>query len=76
VGLKRGRRLATEDAKAITIPHIVLASKNEDAAIVKEYAEVLVGEGKPNVVETYATMHHGWSKLFSSFGRFLDEGWG
>ena len=59
------RRLATEDAKAITIPHIVLASKDEDAAIVKEYAEVLVAEGKPNVVETYATMHHGWSKFFS-----------
>lgn len=51
--------MATEDAKQIIIPHIVLASKDEDEKIVKEYAEVLVGEGKPNVVETYGTMHHG-----------------
>ena len=38
----------------------MLASKGESVKVVKEYHEVLVGEGKPNVVETYATMHHGW----------------
>ena len=26
----------------------------------KEYKELLVGEGKKNVVERYGTMHHGW----------------
>ncbi|KAF4631521.1 hypothetical protein G7Y89_g6606 [Cudoniella acicularis] len=61
-------RLATEDAKAITIPHIVLASKGEDAVIVKEYADVLVGEGKPNVVETYPTMPHGWLGARAALG--------
>jgi dienelactone hydrolase len=28
--------------------------------MVAAYHEVLVGEGKPNAVETYATSHHGW----------------
>jgi dienelactone hydrolase len=53
-------RLDAADAKALTIPHIVLASNGEPADVVKEYANVLVGEGKPHVVETYGTMHHGW----------------
>lgn len=54
------RRLAKEDAEKIVIPHIVLASKGEDAEIVKQYSEILTGEGKHGEVETYATMHHGW----------------
>lgn len=53
-------RMAADDAKLVTIPHIVLASNGEPADVVKEYAEILVGEGKPHVVETYGTMHHGW----------------
>ncbi|TVY85488.1 putative AIM2 family protein, partial [Lachnellula suecica] len=43
-------RLETEDAKKITIPHIVLASNGEDEKIVNEYKEVLVGEGKKGEV--------------------------
>jgi len=27
---------------------------------VKQYADVLAGEGKIGEVETYGTMHHGW----------------
>ncbi|TVY40721.1 putative AIM2 family protein [Lachnellula occidentalis] len=51
-------RLATTDAYHITIPHIVLASNGEDAAIVQQYKDVL---GKQGVVETYGGMHHGES---------------
>jgi hypothetical protein len=36
------------DAKALTIPHIVLASNGEPGDVVKEYYDLLVGEGKPN----------------------------
>lgn len=60
------RRLDVEDAKKLNIPHIVLASNGEDKKVVDQYHEVLVGEGKPGVVEYYGTMHHGWSEyLFS-----------
>jgi dienelactone hydrolase len=52
--------LTIDDAKAINIPHIVLASNGEDEKAVAEYKEVLVGEGKPGYVETYADQHHGW----------------
>lgn len=47
------------DAEKITIPHLVLASNGEPAEVVKEYAELLVGEGKTGEVVTYPTMHHG-----------------
>ncbi|TVY28089.1 putative AIM2 family protein [Lachnellula hyalina] len=56
-------RLATSDAHQITIPHIVLASDGEDASIVQEYKDVLVGAGKPGVVDTYKGMHHGLPTL-------------
>jgi len=58
--LIKARRLETEDAKKIVIPHVVLASNGEDKKIVDEYAEVLVGEGKKSEVEYYGNMHHGW----------------
>jgi dienelactone hydrolase len=53
--------MTREDAEKIAIPHLVLASKDEDAAIVGEYKEVLVAkkDGKSEV-ETYPEMHHGW----------------
>ncbi|KAM3084969.1 hypothetical protein ACMFMG_003412 [Clarireedia jacksonii] len=51
--------LKKEDAEAITIPHIVLASNGEDATIVQQYKDILES-GKNGVVETYPTMHHGW----------------
>lgn len=53
-------RLASEDVEKAVIPHIVLASKNEDVNIVKAYAEILASPGKTGVVETYADQHHGW----------------
>jgi dienelactone hydrolase len=53
-------RLDVEDAKKLNIPHIVLASNGEDKKVVDQYHEVLVGEGKPGVVEYYGNMHHGW----------------
>ncbi|RDL34671.1 uncharacterized protein BP5553_07799 [Venustampulla echinocandica] len=53
-------RLDAADALIVKIPHIVLASNGEDAGMIASYAETLVGEGKPHVVETYADMHHGW----------------
>ncbi|QKX52965.1 uncharacterized protein TRUGW13939_00036 [Talaromyces rugulosus] len=52
--------LAKADAEKISIPHILLASNGEDPEVVKEYKAILEGEGKPGVVETYPTMHHGW----------------
>ncbi|KAK6833336.1 hypothetical protein PG995_013093 [Apiospora arundinis] len=53
--------LAAADAEALTIPHIVLASKDEPADVVAEYKKILEGQsGKTGVVETYATMNHGW----------------
>ncbi|KAJ5771562.1 hypothetical protein N7520_002091 [Penicillium odoratum] len=47
------------DAKAISIPHIVLASKDEPADVVEEYANV-IANGKGGLVETYPSMWHGW----------------
>ncbi|PQE15366.1 dienelactone hydrolase protein [Rutstroemia sp. NJR-2017a BVV2] len=51
--------LKKEDAEAIKIPHIVLASNGEDATVVQEYKDILEN-GKNGIVETYPTMHHGW----------------
>ncbi|KAE9381841.1 dienelactone hydrolase [Stipitochalara longipes BDJ] len=53
-------KLEAADAEKLTIPHIVLASNGEPEDVVKQYHDLLVGEGKPSVVETYGTMHHGW----------------
>ncbi|KAJ5537445.1 hypothetical protein N7513_010631 [Penicillium frequentans] len=47
------------DATALTIPHIVLASKDEPAIVVEEYAEVITN-GKGGLVEIYPSMWHGW----------------
>ena len=54
------RGFSADDAAKITIPHIVLASKGEDAAVTKAYTEILAGPGKIGEVETYGTQHHGW----------------
>ncbi|KAL3419454.1 AIM2 family protein C30D10.14 [Phlyctema vagabunda] len=53
-------KLAAEDARSLKIPHIMLASRDEDATVVEEYAKLLASEGKIGEVETYASMHHGW----------------
>jgi hypothetical protein len=41
-------RLEAADAKKVTVPHIVLASNGEPEEVVREYHDILVGEGKPN----------------------------
>lgn len=51
-------RLDADDARKITIPHIVLASNGEDKKIVDEYKEIL---GDNGYVEYYGTVHHGVS---------------
>ncbi|KAK7966434.1 uncharacterized protein PG986_000711 [Apiospora aurea] len=49
------------DAEALTVPHIVLASKDEPADVVAQYKEILEGQsGKTGVVEIYSAMNHGW----------------
>jgi len=58
ISLTDGRLLATDDYRNMAIPHIILASNGEDEKVVKECHDILVGEGKPGVVETYGTMHH------------------
>ncbi|KAJ5282002.1 hypothetical protein N7478_007374 [Penicillium angulare] len=47
------------DAQSLTIPHIVLASKDEPAEVVGGYAEVIT-KGRGGHVETYPSMWHGW----------------
>lgn len=51
---------AAEDAQKISIPHIVLASKDEPAEEVARYTAILAQHGKGGHVETYDTMWHGW----------------
>ncbi|KAK9384116.1 hypothetical protein V1515DRAFT_542377, partial [Lipomyces mesembrius] len=53
-------RLTKEDALNISVPHVVLASKDEPADAVADYKEVIESNGKGGFVETYSTMHHGW----------------
>lgn len=61
-------RLAMEDAKAITIPHICLFSKDDGSPdLVEEYGIALKEKRKENVVEKYATMVHGWMAGRSDF---------
>jgi dienelactone hydrolase len=48
------------DARALSIPHIVLASKDEPASAVAAYADIIAENGTGGHVETYPTMWHGW----------------
>ncbi|KAI1377910.1 alpha/beta-hydrolase [Hypoxylon crocopeplum] len=52
--------LAAEDAEALTVPHILLASPGEPADVVQQCKEILARPGKIGVVETYGSMFHGW----------------
>jgi hypothetical protein len=55
------RLLDANDAHNITIPHIILASKDESQEKIADYKVNL--EAKPSLgseVETYDTMAHGW----------------
>ena len=51
----------------ITIPHILLASMDEDPAIVEDYSKFLSEPGKIGIVETYSAMNHGWMGANNSF---------
>ncbi|KIW37572.1 uncharacterized protein PV06_10218 [Exophiala oligosperma] len=53
-------RMDKADAEKLTIPHIVLASKDEPADTVTAYTEIIKTNGVGGVVETYHTMWHGW----------------
>lgn len=48
------------EASALTIPHIVLASKDEPADAVAVYTDIIAKNGKGGLVEMYNTMWHGW----------------
>ncbi|PYH49359.1 dienelactone hydrolase [Aspergillus saccharolyticus JOP 1030-1] len=53
-------RMAAEDAQRLTIPHLVLASKDEPADVVEAYAKTIAEKGLGGHVETYTTSIHGW----------------
>ncbi|ODM16879.1 hypothetical protein SI65_07844 [Aspergillus cristatus] len=53
-------RLDTSDAEKLTIPHLILASKDEPADAVNGYADIISKNGHGGLVETYEAMWHGW----------------
>jgi hypothetical protein len=58
--LTTNSRLDAKDGEALTAAHILLASKDEDAAVVAEYKTILALPGKVGEVDTYPNMFHGW----------------
>ncbi|EED21098.1 dienelactone hydrolase, putative [Talaromyces stipitatus ATCC 10500] len=48
------------DAKKITIPHLVMASKDEPSEAVANFKTVIEKNGSGGSLTTYMTMHHGW----------------
>ena len=54
------RSVDPADAQALSIPHIVLASKDEPADAIAGYADFFAKRGKEGYVETYSKMWHGW----------------
>ncbi|CZT02950.1 hypothetical protein WAI453_012177 [Rhynchosporium graminicola] len=65
--------LSVEDAKKISIPHIILASKDEDASEVAKCKQALEGKGN-GFVETYDTFH-GWMGAKADLGKAEDVEW-
>ncbi|ETS76267.1 hypothetical protein PFICI_11654 [Pestalotiopsis fici W106-1] len=59
-GTAHPSRLDAQDAEALNVPYICLASPGEPADLVAQYAEILSKPGKTGVVETYSSMFHGW----------------
>ncbi|KAJ5096678.1 dienelactone hydrolase [Penicillium angulare] len=53
-------RMDKFDAEKLTIPHLVLASKDEPADVVQSYAEIVSNNGIGGMVKTYGSMWHGW----------------
>lgn len=54
------RRMAKEDAETVTIPHAILASKDEPVDEVEAYDEAIKRKRLGGFVETYGDMWHGW----------------
>ncbi|KUL82144.1 hypothetical protein ZTR_10704 [Talaromyces verruculosus] len=53
--------LDSADAKKITIPHLVMASKDEPTEQVAGFKEIIESNGiAGSSLTTYTTMHHGW----------------
>lgn len=49
------------DAKKITIPHLVMASKDEPSEQVAGFKEIIeANDITGSSLTTYSTMHHGW----------------
>ncbi|KAL4821443.1 hypothetical protein BDW67DRAFT_180143 [Aspergillus spinulosporus] len=53
-------RIDKADAQTLTIPHAVLASKDEPADEVAAYKRIIEDKGLGGFVETYGKMWHGW----------------
>ncbi|KAK6075514.1 carboxymethylenebutenolidase [Seiridium cupressi] len=59
-GTAHPSRLDAQDAEALTVPYLCLASPGEPADVVAQYKEILSKPGKVGMVETYDSMFHGW----------------
>ncbi|KAL6235624.1 hypothetical protein BDW75DRAFT_250709 [Aspergillus navahoensis] len=53
-------RMDKADAQTLTIPHGVLASRDEPAGEVDAYERIIKDKGLGGFVETYGDMWHGW----------------
>ncbi|KAL4993756.1 Alpha/Beta hydrolase protein [Aspergillus recurvatus] len=53
-------RIDKADAQTLTIPHAVLASRDEPVGEVEAYARIIENKGLGGFVETYSEMWHGW----------------
>lgn len=53
-------RVSRDDAAGLSIPHIVLASKNETSDEIEVYSKTVATNGHGGYVETYPDMWHGW----------------
>ncbi|KAI0180982.1 alpha/beta-hydrolase [Hypoxylon sp. FL1284] len=60
--------LAAEDAEALSVPYLCLASPGEPAEAVEQYTQILAKPGKTGVVETYQDMFHGWMGARANLG--------
>ena len=70
LSLLTGDRLDKGSQENIEIPHILLASKDEDPGIVQDYATYLSEPGRIGEVETYNMMRHGWMGADNSLSTF------
>ncbi|KAL4940862.1 hypothetical protein BDV06DRAFT_13212 [Aspergillus oleicola] len=53
-------RMDVADVQTLSIPHAILASKDEPVKDVEAYDELINKKGLGGYVETYETMWHGW----------------